>query len=302
MNFPVATETVEKDHIKDEVRQWWNARPCGSTVSAAEFGSREFFDEVEQHRYQQEPHIPVLVNFPAWKEKTVLEIGCGMGTDLLQFARAGARVTGMDLTPRSIEITRARFALYGCSAQLEVGDAETLSLADSSFDLVYSHGVLHHTPDTQRAIDEVYRVLKPGGTAMVMLYHRHSYNYLVNVCVLRRVAFALMRRGMRAERLSRLAGVNADLLREYEKVVRGKSQWTLQDLLNNNTDGPGNPLSKVFSRREARRLFRRFRRVDTQVHWLVKKNIPLLGKYLPRPVDRALGRLAGWDLHIIAVK
>ena len=87
------------DGIKGSVREWWNARPCGSRVSDEEIGSKAFFEEVEQHRYLQEYHIPKIANFQDWKGKEVLEIGCGLGTDLLQFARAGARVTGIDLTP-----------------------------------------------------------------------------------------------------------------------------------------------------------------------------------------------------------
>jgi len=294
--------STEHAELKAKVQQWWNARPCGSTVSGAATGSREFFEEVERHRYAQEDHLPGFVNFAGWKDKAVLEIGCGMGTDLLQFARGGARVTGVDLTPRSVELTRTRFRIYGLPGRFEVADAENLPFADASFDLVYSHGVLHHTPDTQRAIDEIHRVLQPGGTAMVMLYHKNSFNYRVNIRIIRRLAFALIRRGLPVERLSRMTGIDVDLLRQYQQVVQAKPDWGGQDLLNNNTDGPGNPLSKVYSRSEARRLFHRFRSVRTHVFWLASKNIPLVGRHLPRPLDHALGRLLGWDLHTVAVK
>jgi ubiquinone/menaquinone biosynthesis C-methylase UbiE len=293
---------ISPDQLKIRVQKWWNERPCGSTVSREEVGSRAFFDEVERHRYTQEPHIPALVNFPRWQGKEVLEIGCGMGTDLLQFARAGAHVTGVDLTPRAVEITTQRFAIYDLTGQFQTADAEALPFADGSFDLVYSHGVLHHTPNTQAAIDQVYRVLKPGGTAMVMLYHKHSYNYLVNIRIMRALAFAMLRRGMSEDKLSRWTGVDLELLRQYAQAVRERPGWTLQDLVNNNTDGPGNPLSKVYSRRTARRLFGRFKSVKTHVHWLVKKNIPIIGKHLPDVIDHAAGRLLGWDLHIVATK
>ena len=104
---------IQLNGVKAKVREWWNARPCGSRVSDKEIGSKAFFEEVEQHRYTQEYHIPKVVNFENWKGKEVLEIGCGLGTDLLQFARAGAFVTGIDLTPRSVELTSQRFELYG---------------------------------------------------------------------------------------------------------------------------------------------------------------------------------------------
>jgi SAM-dependent methyltransferase len=293
---------IQLNGVKAQVREWWNSRPCGSRVSDKEIGSKAFFEEVEQHRYTQEYHIPKVVNFENWKGKEVLEIGCGLGTDLLQFAKAGAFVTGIDLTPRSVELSSRRFELYGAKGDFEIGDAENLNFANETFDLVYSHGVLHHSPNTQRAVDEIYRVLKPGGKTIVMLYHKNSYNYWVNIRILRGIAFGLIRHEFPIELLSKFTGINVDLLREYEKVIKGKSQWTAQDLLNNNTDGPGNPLSKVFTRSEAKRMFSRFSSVGTKVYWLVKKNIPLIGKYIPRPLDYVLGRVMGWALYIIAVK
>jgi hypothetical protein len=120
--------------------------------------------------------------------------------------------------------------------------------------------------------------------------------------MLRATAFSLIRRGVPVELLSRVTGINVDLLQEYNKVIKGESEWSAQDLLNNNTDGPGNPLSKVFTRAEAKRMFSRFRSVETKVYWLVKKNIPLFGKYIPRPLDYGLGRLVGWALYVIALK
>jgi SAM-dependent methyltransferase len=293
---------IQSNEVKVQVREWWNERPCGSRISDKEIGSKAFFEEVEQHRYQQEYHIPKVVSFADWKGKEVLEIGCGLGTDLLQFAGSGAYVTGIDLTPRSIELTSKRFELFGAKGHFEVGDAENLGFANGTFDLIYSHGVLHHTPNTQKAVNEIYRVLRPEGKAIVMLYHKHSYNYWINIRMLRATAFSLIRRGFPVELLNRVTGINVDLLREYDKAIKGKSNWTAQDLLNNNTDGPGNPLSKVFTRAEAKRMFSRFRSVETKVYWLVKKNIPLFGKYIPRPVDYVLGRLVGWALYIIAIK
>jgi SAM-dependent methyltransferase len=286
--------------VKARVRAWWNARPCGSRVSLAEVGSRAFFDEVERHRYAQEPYIPDVVRFDRWKGARVLEIGCGLGTDLLRFARAGAHVTGIDLTPRAVELTARRLELEGLRGDVRTGDAESLDFADGTFDLVYSHGVLHHTPDTARAFAEVHRVLKPGGMAIVMLYHKHSYNYWINIRLLRAAGFWLLRRGSARRWLRAVSGASTDLLREYERSATGA--WTFQDLLNNNTDGPGNPLSKVFTRRQVRALCAPFSRVQTRVHWLVKKNVPVVGRYLPDTVDRLCGRLVGWSLYVIATK
>ena len=129
--------------------------------------------------------MPRVMGFGKFRGARLLEIGCGMGTDLLQFARGGARCTGVDLTPRSVEITRHRFRLYGMDGAFMIADGERLPFASESFDVVYSNGVLHHTPDTAGAIREVHRVLRPGGVARVMLYHRNSLKYWSEI-VLRR--------------------------------------------------------------------------------------------------------------------
>ncbi|HEX3145326.1 MAG TPA: class I SAM-dependent methyltransferase, partial [Pyrinomonadaceae bacterium] len=172
--------------LKERVRDFWQQHPCGTKFSDAEMGSREFFERVEKHRYEKEWHIPAAANFASTRGMKVLEIGCGLGTDGAQFARAGAEYTGIDLTEAAVDLARRRFALSGLRGEFRVSDAENLDFANESFDLVYSHGVLHHTPDIEAAVSEIHRVLKPGGRAMVMLYHRGSYNYQIGIRVLRR--------------------------------------------------------------------------------------------------------------------
>ena len=160
---------------KDAVRAFWEAEPCGSVHSAAPEGSREFFDEVERQRYEAEPFIHDFAGFASSHGKTVLEIGVGMGTDHVNFARSGAKLSGIDLTEHGVDLVRKRLALEGLESDLRVGDAENLPYEDGSFDVVYSWGVLHHTPNSARAITEAVRVLKPGGRLCVMLYARHSW-------------------------------------------------------------------------------------------------------------------------------
>src|ERR1044072_5129190 len=172
---------------KLRAREQWSQDPCGAVHGRQhELGTREFFDSVERHRYTEyAPWMPRLMEFDKFAGKRWLEIGCGMGTDLLQFARGGARCTGVDLTPRSVEITRHRFALYDARGVFMTAEGDPLPFASESFDVVYSNGVLHHTPDTAAAIREVHRVLRSGGTAKVMLYHRNSLNYWFEI-ILRR--------------------------------------------------------------------------------------------------------------------
>lgn len=174
---------------KLRAREQWGQDPCGAEyVREHELGTREFFEAVERHRYSEyAPWMPSVMEFAAASGKQLLEIGCGMGTDLMQFARAGAKCFGVDLTPRSVEITRHRFSLFGEQGAFMVADGERLPFASESFDVVYSNGVLHHTPDTAGAIVEVHLVLLKGGKAKVMLYHRTSFNYLVEIVLPRGV-------------------------------------------------------------------------------------------------------------------
>ena len=141
---------------KQRARAQWTGDPAGAVYGREhEFGTREFFDEVERHRYQEYASwMPEVMGFTEFAGARLLEVGCGMGTDLLQFARGGAQVTGVDLTPRSIEISRQHFHVYGASGDFAISDGENLPFADGSFDVVYSNGVLHHTPDTAAAVGE----------------------------------------------------------------------------------------------------------------------------------------------------
>jgi SAM-dependent methyltransferase len=163
------------NQLKTKVREFWERVPCGSgDVTQAEEGSLAFFEEVEKQRYSGDDFMPEVVGFDRFKEKKVLEVGCGLGTDLLQFARGGAQVFGIDLTEKAANLTRKRLGLYGFKANVSISDSENLPFKDNSFDLVYSWGVIHHTPDTAAAAKEILRVCKPGGHVMVMLYHRRS--------------------------------------------------------------------------------------------------------------------------------
>src|SRR5215510_9519318 len=138
--------------LKSRVRAFWQAHPCGTKFSDADMGTREFFARVEAHRYAKEWHIPDAADFAAANGLRVLEIGCGLGTDGVQFALAGADYTGVDLTDAAIDLARQNFEQRGLQGKFKVADAEKLDFADDSFDIVYSHGVLHHTPDIAVAV------------------------------------------------------------------------------------------------------------------------------------------------------
>ena len=161
--------------ITEQVHDYWNRASCGTDSTEAPKHSREYFDDIEAHRYTFEPCIPAFARFSDWADKEVLEIGVGAGTDFLQFARAGAKMHGIDLTEEAIENSSRRLAIYNLPpADLRVGNAERLPWPDNSFDLVWSWGVIHHADDTEGCLREIARVTKSGGTCRVMLYNYES--------------------------------------------------------------------------------------------------------------------------------
>lgn len=161
----------------DNILQYWDKRPCNIRHSNKPFCSREYFDEVETRKYFVEPHIPKFAEFEHWNNKRVLEIGCGIGTDAINFARHGATYTGIELSSSSLDITKKRFKTFNLDGKLINGNAEKLSsllATEEKFDLVYSFGVLHHTPYPEKVFSEITKILKPGGELRIMLYALNS--------------------------------------------------------------------------------------------------------------------------------
>lgn len=163
--------------LKDQVKDHWEAETCGVRHSEADV--RRFAD-IEQARYQLVPWLRDFVDFNQCSGKELLEVGVGAGTDFCQWVRGGAIATGIDLTEAAIKATRDNLRSRGLSAKdLRVADAEQLPFDDGLFDVVYSWGVIHHSPDTQRALNEIARVLKPGGRVIAMIYHTPSISDLI---------------------------------------------------------------------------------------------------------------------------
>ena len=176
------------------VREYWNSRPCNLRHSQAPLGSREYFDQVEARKYLVEPHIPGFARHGDWGGKRVLEIGCGLGTDTINFARAGASITAVDLSSKSLELARQRAQVFGLSDQVRFVEADAEQLAayvePEPYDLIYSFGVIHHSPHPERILDQVRaNFVKPSTTVKLMVYHRHSWK--VAALVLREAHGAL---------------------------------------------------------------------------------------------------------------
>jgi 2-polyprenyl-3-methyl-5-hydroxy-6-metoxy-1,4-benzoquinol methylase len=178
----VKTNAPFNDVTIDRVAGYWNARPCNIRHSPRPIGTREYFDEVEARKYLVESHIPRFAEFPRWNGKKVLEIGCGIGTDTVNFARAGAAVTAVDLSEKSLQVARDRVGIFGLADRVQFfqGSAEELSsfVPREPYDLIYSFGVIHHTPHPERVIDQMRAYAKTGTTIKIMVYNRRSWKVL----------------------------------------------------------------------------------------------------------------------------
>lgn len=276
----MATATAERRTTIEEVRRFWDRRPCNVRHSPREPGTRTYFDEVEARKYFVEPHIPSFAEFPRWRGKRVLEVGCGIGTDTINFSRAGARVTAVDLSGRSLEIARRRAEVFGLADRIRFvqGDAESLSrhVPPEPYDLVYSFGVIHHTPRPDRAVAEIRKYVRPGGTVKLMLYHRYA---------------------------TKVLGI---LLREGHGAV-----WRLDELAARHSEAQtGCPVTSLWTPGRVRTLLTGFRirsmRVDHIFPYRVEDYVQYRYRrvwqyrWLPRPVFRALERLFGWHLLVDA--
>lgn len=290
--------------FKKKVQNFWQSSPCDSWFTTEPPGTPAFYETLDEHRYKVHPRLRAAVGFEKTAGLRVLEIGCGCGSEAELFARAGAHYTAVDLTNAAVSITQRRFRLAKLKGSFVQGDAENLPFADSSFDLVYSHGVLHHTPDTPCTIREVHRVLSPGGRAVIMLYYRSSFNYQVNLRVVRRLRARLLETEPGIKLARKIWREPEEELRRHAELMKQDpdAYLDMQNMLNRNTDGPDNPLSQVFSRASARRMFWQFPNIKTEVMFWNPNWLPGIGKLLPRSIEDRLASRWGWHLWIYAQK
>ena len=278
----MSTPASFRDIPISKVSDYWNARPCNIRHSPQPVGTREYFDEVEQRKYFVESHISRFAEFDRWRGRKVLEIGCGIGTDTISFARAGAQVTAVDLTEKSLEVARQRARVFGLEDRIRFlqADAETLSrtVPIEPYDLVYSFGVIHHTPDPGRALDEIRKYMGPASTLKLMVYHRWSWKVL------------------------------------WILISLGKGRfWQLEKLVAQYAEAQeGCPVAYSYTRSSARRWLagHGFRTTDVLVDHIFPYSIPEYGEYrykkvwyfrwMPNPLFHALERCFGWHLCLTA--
>lgn len=266
-------------HNVEDVREYWDRRPCNIRHSTKPLGTRAYFDEVERRKYFVEPHIPRFADFPRWSGKDVLEIGCGIGTDSVNFARNGANLTIVELSSESLAITRSRLELEHLQANLINGNAEELDEllpSGKKFDLIYSFGVIHHTPHPERVVKALAQRLKPDGEARIMIYARHSWKVL------------------------------------WIYALYGwREPWNWRSLVAKYSEAQiGSPVSYVYSKREARNLLGELEivsitkdhifpyRIADYVQYRYVKNWYF--RWVPNSCFRWLERRLGWHLLVRA--
>lgn len=267
-----------------QIAQFWDTHPCGENLVARRHGEYdEYFTRYDAYRYVLERHILRCLDRIDVRGKATLEIGLGQGADSEQLIRRGARWSGLDLTPESIDRVRARLTVRKLPYErLEQGSVLDIPYPDRSFDVVFSHGVLHHVPDIRRAQAEIARVLRPGGLLVVMLYARHSLNYHVAISVIRRLGLLAMYLGGVSG-----SGIHAEHLRQA-RAIGLRRYLSMSEFIHRNTDGPLNPYSKVYSVREIAADFPSFRIVATHKEFMHAPPLPVHG--LPG------ARWLGWHL------
>lgn len=300
---PISTRSLQWQ-VKRQVQTFWQNSPCDSWFTDEARGTLEFYRSLDQHRYKVHRRLLSAVGFEKTRGLRVLEIGCGCGSEAERFACAGASYTAVDLTNAAVSITQRRFQLANLEGRFVQGDAENLPFADGSFDLVYSHGVLHHTPDTPRTIQEVHRVLSPGGRAVIMLYYRDSFNYHVNLGLVRRLRAHLLRTELGIKLARTIWREREEDLRRHAELIRQDpcAYLEMQNMLNRNTDGPDNPLSQASSKASAQQIFSQFKEVKTDVMFWNPNWLPGIGKLLPHSIEDWLALHWGWHLWIYAQK
>ena len=262
----------------ESVKAYWNNRPCNIRHSPKPVATREYFDEVEHRKYFVEPHIPRFAQFARWRGKSVLEIGCGIGTDTINFARHGASVTAVELSDASIEIARQRAQVYGLQNSIRFyhGNAEELSrlVPVEPYDLIYSFGVIHHTPHPELVIQQMHHYTQPGSTIKIMVYHRYAWKVL-------------------------------SILFAYGKGQFGR----LNEMVAKHSEAQtGCPITYTYTRQEGRELLERngFNVVDLSVDHIFPYRISDYLRYhyvmvwylrwIPRPLFYWLERHFGWHL------
>lgn len=264
----------------EKVQDFWDRRPCNIRHSEAKIGTKKYFDEVEKRKYFVEPHIPKFAQFSKWKGEKILEIGCGIGTDSISFARAGAQVTAVELSKKSLDLAKRRAKIYGLDKKIKfyLANAEELSkvVPVEPYNLIYSFGVVHHTPFPEKVIAEIKKYSDKNTTIKLMVYHRYAWKVLWILLKFGRGAF-----------------------------------WRIDNLIATHSEAAtGSPVTYVYSKDQARKLLKGFKILEMRIDHIFPYSIPEYKRYqykrvwyfdyLPKRIFRWLETHFGWHMLITA--
>lgn len=262
----------EKKDKKLEVKSYWNSRPCDSKNSYLEFATKEYFLDIEKKRYHYHNYDMLKVmGFERYAGKKLLEVGCGIGTDGSQFSKNYALYTGIDLNPNSVYLAKKRFEIFGLDGNFCIADAENLPFKDNIFDVIYSMGVLHHTPNIHSAINDIHRILKKRGELIIMLYHKNVATWWIRTVL-------------------------------WEGILRRKLLKKSIENLRNDIEGENTPITHIYTKKNAFKLFQKYNEVYVESFFIHPSMIPVVGYLVPSWVLASLSKRFGWHLIIKGIK
>ena len=283
---------------ENNIKDFWQENPCGENLTGKLDNLAEHFKNYDKFRYATEGHILKELDQIEFKDKKVLEIGIGQAADSAQIAKRGAEWNGLDLTEAAINRAKLRFEIENLSfGDARQGTANNIPWPNDTFDVVYSHGVLHHIPDIEKATTEIQRVLKPNGWLVIMLYHKNSLNYYLSILLIRRLLFVPL---YVFSKLGFRNFIKSDVLNGHiqnaEKL--GFFNYLKADnFIHTNTDGPDNPFSKVYDLDKVKQEFSLFELKKNCIHFLNLRHLPLFSLLPDRWLHRMEARY-GWHLWV----
>jgi len=292
------------DITSNQIAEFWGRHPPGSDfVQTSEW--KDFFINYDCFKYNSESHILNEMKKINFRGKRVLEIGLGQGAEAQKIIEAGGIYNGIDLTEESVGRVKTRCKIFSLPYEsLKVMNAERLDFPEESFDIVFSHGVLHHSPRIKTIINEIYRVLRREGMVVVMLYHRKSLNYQISIKLIRRLGiFLLFIPGM-SRIVAKLTGEKVERLEKHLINLKqyGLNYLKMENFIHKATDGPENVFSSVFSESEALKLFSSFKNLSFSKHLFNERHFPIVRSFLSTDIKNKIASKYGWHLWVKGIK
>lgn len=278
--------------IIEQVESFWNKNLCGHHFVNAPYLSKEFFEQYSVFRYKKTHHLNSYIDWESAKGKDVLEIGLGIGADGTRWAKYAASYTGIDLTEEAVHATQIHLQLLNLIGEVKKGNAEQLDFKNEKFDIIYSHGVLHHTENIETAFNEINRVLKKNGHLIIMLYCKQSFNYWIRIQAWFRIRFLL---ALLLFKLNiKQQGLWKNHINNFRK--KGWNYFTWDEWPHHCTDGPDCEIANIYTRNEVKALLSKG---GFNVNRMKQAHFPV---GLPKKLEQVIGRIMGFHLIVWAVK